>query len=117
MIKAVEKLYKDKFSTFEYTENINSETHQTGYDEVCVLTDIPCRCSYSSDSTAVENDGAYNIPQNVKLITSVKYDIKPGTKVIVTKATGQVVAYKSSGQPAFYPSHQEINLELWEEYA
>lgn len=113
--KAIEKLYKDKFSTFEYKEINDENTHQTKFDDVCILRNVPCRCSYSSDSSASENDGIYKKAQVVKIITSAGNDIKPGTKIIVTKATGQVVAYKASGQPAYYPSHQEINLELWED--
>lgn len=116
MIKTIERLYKDRFSTFEYGEKTDEITHQTTFEDACVLMDIPCRCSYSSDSVAVEDDGAYKKTQTVKIITSVGYDIKPGTKIVVTKATGQTVVYKASGQTAYYPSHQEINVELWEEY-
>ena len=55
--------------------------------------------------------------QSIKLITGPQYIIKAGTKIVVTKSTGQKVAYMSSGQPNFYPSHQEVNLVLFERWA
>ena len=38
------------------------------------------------------------------------------TKILV-KGVGGVVAYKSSGRPAVYPTHQEILLDLVEDKA
>ena len=43
-------------------------------------------------------------------------NVKPGSKILV-KGVGGVVAYKSSGRPAVYPTHQEILLDLVEDKA
>ena len=117
LIKAVERLYKDRFSSFEYKKCTDPVTHITSSKEVEVLKDIPCRCSYSSDNPTAENDGVHTKEQSIKLITGPQYIIKAGTKIVVTKSTGQKVADMSSGQPNFYPSHQEVNLVLFERWA
>jgi len=115
--KNVERLYTDKFSAYKYVEYTDPVNRQTKQKESCILSDIPCRCSYSSDYSAEKNeDGIYTKKQAVKLITSSEYNIPSGTKITVTKSGGRETSYKASGQPLFYSTHQEINLKLLEEY-
>ena len=54
--------------------------------------------------------------QTIKLFIAPEIDIKPGSKIDVTHL-GVTTSYKRSGNPAVYHTHQEIMLELWENYA
>lgn len=112
---ALKLLYKDKFSTFEVTKVKDAKTSLTSSKEVPILQDIPCRCSYSTiDSAQKNDDNFYTKNQTVKIITSPEYDVKSGSKIVVTKEGGRVTTYRATGQPSVYPSHQEIIAELYE---
>lgn len=118
MIKdAVEGLYFDKCDVYEYEESTNPVTHVTSHSQSKVFENLPCRLVYKSITAAGMKCGAATVAQSTELITSPDYYIKPGSKIVVTKQTGQTIAYKSSGQPSFYPSHQQIMLELFEGWA
>lgn len=119
MIKdAVEKLYFDKCDVYEYNTIKNPLTHQTKNEEEKVLNQIPCKLvyKYNIDNVSIMENGASSLNQLTKLIISPDYNIKAGSKIIVTKQTGQTVIYKSSGQPSYYSSHQEIALELFKKW-
>lgn len=114
----VEKLYFDKCDVYEYKEIVNSFTHQTKNKEKKVLSQIPCRLvyKYNINNASVMENGANALTQLAKLIISPDYNIKPGSKIVVKKQFGQITAYKSSGQPSYYSTHQEIALELFEKW-
>ena len=54
--------------------------------------------------------------QTTTLFISPDVVIEPGSKIVVTQ-NGKTVAYKQSGEPALYNTHQEIILELFERWA
>lgn len=113
----IEKLYFDKCSVYEYEEKTDSVTHQTVGCENMIFENLPCRLSYNK-SSAENNDecGVGTVSQSAELIISTDYDIKAGSKIVVTKQTGQTVSYKTNGVPSYYPSHQQITLELFERW-
>lgn len=80
-----------------------------------VLVDQPCRLSFSSSPSATNGDVA-EINQTVKLFFSPEIKVKEGSKITVTQ-NGVTTAYKQSGTPAHYPTHQEILLELFKGWA
>lgn len=112
---AVESLYKGVCTVYEYRE-YRRDNGSTGHSETAVFTDIPCRLSFSAIPQAGQTDTAAALTQSVKLFTAPEYDIKPGSKITVTQE-GRTTDYKSSGAPAVYRSHQEINLELFRGWA
>ena len=115
MIKeAVESLYFDKCDIYEYADTTDPITHQTKQGEIKVFENLPCRLVYKTISANSESNGAATISQSTELLINPDYNIKSGSKIVVTKQTGQTVAYKSSGQPSLYPSHQQIMLDLFE---
>lgn len=118
MIKdAIESLYFDKCNIYEYKKITDSVTHQaTGYENK-VFENLPCRLTYKIIYANINENGAASKSQQAKLLISSEYKIKPGSKIILTKQTGQTTEYKASGEPAYYPSHQEIMLELFERWA
>ena len=91
------------------------ETHLTGFQEREILTDEPCRISFQSVSAAGEGSISA-IGQSVKLFLRPDVEIPPGSRIAVRR-DGKQLLYTRSGEPARYPSHQEIQLELWKKWA
>ncbi len=114
--KAIESLYDCTCSVIEYQEVIKTNK-STGFEEVIVLENKPCRLSY--ENISVVNSDENNATEKViitKLFISPDVDIKPGSKISVTK-NDITKDYKSSGEPAKYNTHQEIMLELFERWS
>jgi hypothetical protein len=110
--KAVESLY-DGFCTITEYQKIKKENKSTGFSEVVVLENQPCRLSFQTvNSTVATETGASALTQSVKLFLAPEIQVKPGSKLTVTQC-GVTTEYQSSGQPAIYSTHQAIILELF----
>lgn len=112
MKKALESMYNGKCTVTEYQE-YQKPNKSTGFREVPVLEDIPCRLSFQNITSTKSSETASAVSQVVKLFCSPSYDIKAGSKITVAQ-NNQVTDYKCSGIPAVYESHQEIILELFD---
>lgn len=113
--QAVEKLYKGLCTVTEY-QTYTKPNKATGYREVDVLTDQPCRLSFGTVPAAEQTGGGTTLQQTVKLFVAPDVIIKPGSKITVTQ-NGVTADYCRSGEPAVYATHQEITLELWRGWA
>lgn len=113
--KAVEALYTGICTVTEYRKVMDESTKLTGYRDVVVLENQPCRLSFETLKAAVPTESAVNISQITKLFLSPDIMVKAGSKVTVTQA-GVTTDYKCSGIPAVYLTHQEILLELFERW-
>lgn len=111
----VEALYEGRCTVTEY-QAYTKPNKATGYHEVDVLTDQPCRLSFSTIPTAEQTGTGASVQQTVKLFLAPEINIKPGSRIAVTQ-NGVTAAYCQSGEPAVYASHQEITLELWKGWA
>jgi len=116
MRQAVESRYSGKCTVVEMRSVKDLVTNITTLKEVTVLTDQPCNIAYKSAEATTIVGGVAVQNQTIKLFISPDVTIKAGSKITVTK-NGQTTAYKRSGLPAFYPSHQEINLIIFDKYA
>lgn len=115
--KALESTYEGKVTVTEYRKITDEKTKLTSHKEVVVLQDQPCKLSFEKLDTAVQGESAASITQAVKLFLSPDIIIiKPNSKLTVTQA-GVTTSYTNSGIPAFYVTHQEIPLELFERWA
>ena len=114
--KDIEKLYIDTCSVYEYQQQTDSSTHITRPNvEVLVHENVPCKLSYKT--VAYANEGIANsLSQVIMLIINPEIDIKPGSKILVTR-DGVTTAYKNSGLPARHINHQQITLEHMDERA
>lgn len=115
---AIEQTYTDRMTVTVREKTLNEETKETQFKPVEVLKDVPCRISFGTKNSAVP-DGefpAYTVSQPVKLFVPPDVVLPPGSLVSVTR-DGVTKEYKQSGEPALYPTHQEIMLELAKEYA
>lgn len=117
--QAQERFYDSICNIVEYNQEKNKQTKITSTYEFFVCQNQPCRISFSSLTNANQTNTTANISQTIKLFIAPEINIKPGSKIIVTQAwkNGRINIYRCSGQVANYYTHQEIKLELYEEYA
>lgn len=115
MREAAETLYTGRMDVVEYRAVEDEKTGITEHREVTVLEDIPCRLSYGKAAAAAEGDAAENV-QEIKVYFAPEVSIRPGSKLIV-RQNGAEAAYKSSGVPRCYASHNEVALEYFERWA
>lgn len=113
--KAVESLYFGRCTITEH-QKVKRENKSTGFEDVVVLENQPCRLSIQNiNSTSTTESGASALTQSIKLFISPDVKVKPGSKITVTQ-NGVTTDYKNSGEPAFYSTHQEIILDLFKEW-
>lgn len=118
---AVESLYSGTCTVTATTPTFDESTKQTTNTETTLFTNKPCRLSFisapPSDKLASFSNNlshsdiprAHFVDQQIKLFIDPALDIPPGSKISVTQ-NGLTQYFKSSGAPAVYSSHQEIEL-------
>lgn len=112
--KVLESTYVDTCSVIEQ-QKIKVKGVVTA-EELTVLENKPCKLSFETIKAAVETDSATRIIQITKLFIAPEIEIKSGSKIVV-QHYGREFEYTRSGVSAVYDTHQEIMLELFEEYA
>lgn len=112
--EAIEHLYEGVCDIFEY-QTVATD-HLARRELVKTEERVPCRLSFSSSPAGELKDGYTGISQKIKLFLPPEVCVLPGSKIVVTQA-GTKTTYQSSGKPAVYPSHQEVELSLWKEMA
>ena len=114
--KVIESLYDGKCTIIEH-QKIKKENKSTGFQDVVVLENQPCRLSFKTISNTNQTDtGASAVVQITKVFLAPEIQVKPGSKMTITQ-NGVTSEYKSSGEPAMYSTHQEIILELFKGWA
>lgn len=101
--------WKDKCTIYGYQGVLNANMSTT-HEEIIVLKDEPCRLSFSKSSPANQTDTVAETPQTVKLFICETLDIKPGSKMVITRRNGKVYTFAHSGEVAVYDYNQEIVL-------
>lgn len=109
--RAIESLYTGRCTVIEYRK-IKKANKSTGFEEVTVIENQPCRLSYSRVTKANETESATEITQTPKVFLPPELQIKPGSKLVISQ-NGRTTEFKNSGEPAVYSTHQEIMLELF----
>lgn len=110
--QAKESLYDGVCTITEY-QKVKKANKSTGFEAVDVLTNQPCRLSFKTINNTNNTDtGASAVTQIAKVFLAPEVEVKPGSKMTITQ-NGVTTEYKSSGEPAIYPTHQEIILELF----
>lgn len=114
--KALTLLYEDTCTIYANVPVLDEVTGITEYQETVLQENVPCRISYGSVANAVTNETAPEIQQTITLFLSPDVLVPSGCKISVTRDATTVDYYRSS-VPSMYKTHQEIKLELFEEYA
>ncbi len=111
--RTIESTYTGLCSVIE-NRKIKNENGSTGFEEVEVYTDEPCRLSYKSASAVKNNEMINNTSQVIKLFIAHEIAIKNNSKIVVNQ-NGVSKSYKNSSEPIIYPTHQEIELVIEKE--
>lgn len=114
--KAIESTYIGECDVIEYKTTKNKINKRNEHKEEIVLRKQKCRISFENISNSTQDGNTNNITQIIKLFIAPEINIKTGSKIIVTQ-NKKTQAYKNSGEPAVYETHQEIMLELFESWA
>lgn len=114
--KAMESLYDGVCTITEYQDAKDPATKRVTQGENITLSDQPCHVSVKSIPAAKQTDAGASINQVVKLFIAPDLKIEPGSKITVVQQ-GRTSEYQSSGIPAVYATHQEIELESLKEWA
>lgn len=113
--KAVKSLWLDSCAVYIQEKTKDEVTKRTMFTEVCLFENEPCKLSFET-VTATDNESHAQIStQGVKLFLSSDVEIPPGSKIVVTHK-GKNYKYKQSGPPGVFTYHQEVPLELLEEW-
>lgn len=114
--KAIESLYDGNCTITEH-QKVKKENKSTGFQDVVILKDVPCRLSFKNiTNTNQTGTNASAVVQTTKVFLAPEIQVKPGSKLTITQ-NNVTTEYKSSGEPAFYSTHQEIVLELFKGWA
>lgn len=109
--KAIEKMYIGTCTITEY-QKVKKDNKSTGFQDVIVLENQPCKLSFSSITSTSQTETAAMVVQTAKVLIAPEIQIKPGSKLTITQ-NGVTTEFKNSGKPAMFGSHQEIILELF----
>lgn len=112
----IESLYDGTFTVYHFTESYDAKKHRTVTTKEKLIADAPCRVSISSVSPSTSTDTVATKVQTITLYCAPEQVIPAGCEITVTQA-GVTSAYKASGQPRIYPTHQETSLTLSEDKA
>lgn len=113
--KTIESTYIGLCDIIEIKEVVDTDGSNT-FKGVTTYIDVPCRLSFEKNQATSINDNVTEVSQNTKLFIAPEVNVKSSSKIIV-KQNGVTNSYKNSSQPAIYNTHQEINLELLQEYS
>ena len=111
---AIEAMYEDTCTVVEHRKT--KEKGVVTYTDTVVLEYQPCKLSFETIAQAEKTDAASPVAQAVKLFVAPEVEIKSGSKIIVTHC-GNSTEYTRSGVPGMHPTHQEIMLDLFKEWA
>ena len=114
--KAIEATYFGTLTVTERKKEKDERSKLTKDVEVVVLENQPCKLSFEKLQTAIQSDSAATITQVTKLFVSPDISINAGSKITVSQ-DNVTTDYTCSGGPAIYPTHQEIILELFKDFA
>lgn len=114
--KAIEETYFGTLTVTERKKEKDERSKLTKDVEVVVLENQPCKLSFEKLQTAIQSDSAATITQVTKLFVSPDISINAGSKITVSQ-DNVTTDYTCSGVPAIYPTHQEIILELFKDFA
>lgn len=113
--KAVEKMYIGRMNVVEY-QDVVMPNFSTQKQEVTVITNEPCRVSFSTFANAGQSDTTTAISQQIRVFCAPENDIKAGSKLIIEQ-NGVTTSYRATGVSAMHEGHQEINVILFDRWA
>ena len=114
--KHVQSMWIDRCTIKQFQEVADPVTHITDFSEVVICENEPCKLSHETFPVTGEGVAPGRV-LTVKLFLSPALSIPAGSVIEVTTHMGRREVFKSSGVPAVYTNHQEINLETQDDKA
>ena len=112
--KAIELLY-DGLCTITGMQEVIKENGATGFEQIEICTDQPCRLSFGTSRTQT-GEAATETALESKLFLAPEIVVPAGCRVTV-KQNNSTWEYKLSSTPAVYATHQEIVFSLKDRWA
>ena len=112
---AMRSMWTDICTVYEY-QPVPLENKTTVHEEVAIITNEPCRLSFSKLQPANQTDTAAKTPQVIKLFLDETLEVNAGSKIVVVR-NGKELVFGYSGEAGIFDHHQEISLLLWEGWA
>lgn len=112
---AIEMMYQGTCTVTEH-QKVKKVNKTTGFQDVIVLENQPCKLSFSNITTTNQTETAALVAQTAKVLIAPEIQIKPGSKLTITQ-NGVTTEYENSGEPALFNTHQEISLVLFKGWA
>lgn len=117
--KEIQRLWKDRCfiqSSVEYTKANKAK----GRKWQTLVSEEPCKLSFFNNvrlnNTSVEQPMAAQVFQQAKLFIRADLNIPAGCRIKVIHG-GKALFFENSGVPALFTHHQEILLEVKQEWA
>lgn len=112
----LEKLWIGRCTVYTYQDVTDPTNYQTTKVLLPIVVDEPCRLSHNREQTTDVVNGAAVVSESITLFIRPDLTIPAGSVIEITQHD-ETVKYKSSSKSAKYTNHQEIILELYEDYA
>ncbi len=113
--KALQRLWKDTCTVTEFQE-YTKPNGSTGFREVDVLSNEPCKLSFETLHPATQTATAAKLVQVTKVFLDNAVNIKPNSKFTI-QHNGRTSVFGNSGLPGVFSNHQEIMLVAFEGWA
>lgn len=113
---AIRRLWTGKATVTVMEGVFNPANGRTEPAEKVLVSEEPCRISYSTVKSTEPSEEAALVAQSVTLHIDPSVDIPEGSKIAVTQ-NGVTREYERSGKSAVYSCHQEVPLELFRGWA
>lgn len=116
--KVLSPLYTDRCTVFE--KRPFTEDGRTRFEKNVRHENVPCRVSAKAylfgENAAKEKDRMLTLNKRVKLFVPPEYVFEPGSEIEI-ESHGRIRMYGKSGEMSLYASHNEVMIELLENYA
>ena len=109
---AMRGMWTDICTVYEY-HAVLKDNKTTVHEEVPIITNEPCRLSFTKLLHANQTETAAKTSQIVKLFIDEELKIKAGCKIVVKRRNTEFI-FGYSGEAGIYDDHQEIVLIPWE---
>ena len=115
-IKAILTQFYTGICKVEIKESVTDpDTHKTRPEVVTLYDNVQCRLSHESKSVS-ESYERNRVAQTIMLFLDNIYEIPAGAKITVTQDEVTNI-YGMASEPNVFETHQEIELELWEDWS
>lgn len=109
--RTIESMYDDICNIIEH-QKVRQPDGSSGFADVTVHENVPCKLSFQSDDATNETDSATRQTKVIEVFLAPEIKVKAGSKLVITHL-GDTTEFKNTGVPSVYETHQEIILDIF----